>query len=97
MRKGTLVFSDSWAFQLACWGIQGGKIIRIFSDCSVRIENSVTRNNHSASRSKPCDAEWSSRVTEYSIRIEQPLLILFLAYSSFEIELRLEYALFCQF
>ena len=50
---------------------------RIFNDCEVRIENS-------ASRGLPSDAEQLPRVTKFSIRTEQPLWILFLAYSSFD-------------
>ena len=47
--------------------------------CEMRIENSVTRVTV-----LPSDAEQLSRVTEFSIRTKQPLLILFLAYPSFD-------------
>ena len=40
--------------------------------------------NCSALRDLPSDAEQLSRVTEFSNRTEQPLYILFLAYSSFD-------------
>ena len=52
-------------------------IIRIFNGFEVRIENSVMRvtaRHHEA-----------RRVTEFSIRTEQLLWIIFLAYSSFDI------------
>ena len=53
--------------------------------------------NCSASRGLPSDTEQLFRVMEFSIRTEQPLLILFLAYSSFDNAFRLEYVLFYQF
>ena len=52
--------------------------------------------NCSASRSLPSDAEKLSRVTEFSIRTEQPLWISFFAYSSFAITFILENVLFYQ-
>ena len=52
------------------------RIIRIFNGCEVRIENSVTRTTV-----RHYEAH---RVTESSIRTEKPLLIIFLAYSSFD-------------
>ena len=52
--------------------------------------------NYSASQGLPSDAEQFSRVTEFSIRTEQPLLILFLAYP-FDNAFRLEYVMFYQF
>ena len=55
-------------------------IIRIFNGCEVLIENSVTRVavwHHEACRTV-------TRVTEFSICTEEPLWILFLAYSSFD-------------
>ena len=64
------------------------EFIRIFNDCEVLIENSVTRVtllHHEL-----------SRLTEFSIRTEKPLWILFLAYSSFRITFMLENVLFYQ-
>ena len=58
--------------------------MRIFNGCEEQIENSVTRDKRSASLGKPCDAKQLSRVTEFSIRTEQPLWIPFLAYFSFD-------------
>ena len=57
---------------------QQGQSITIFTGCEVRIENSVTRIT------VRCDAEQLSRVTEFSVHTEQPLLILFLTYSSLD-------------
>ena len=59
------------------------KTIRIINGREVRIENSVSRVT-SASQGLPSDAEQLSRVTKFSIRTEQPLQILILAYSSFD-------------
>ena len=64
-------------------------ITKIFNCCEVPIENSVTRVTvwyHEA-----------CRVTEFSICTEEPLWILFLAYSSSTVAFRLEYVLFHQF
>ena len=46
--------------------------------------NTLSRGNCSVSRGLPSDAEQLSRVTEFSIHSEQPLWIIFLAYSSFD-------------
>ena len=53
---------------------------RIHNGCSVRIENSVTRDNCSASLGKPFDAEQLPR-DEISICTSQPfnILIIFLS------------------
>ena len=59
------------------------KIIRIFNGFEVLIENSITKvtvRHHEASRVMPN----SYRVTEFSVCTEEPLWILFLAYSSFD-------------
>ena len=53
------------------------EIIRIFNGCEVLIENSVTRVT-----AERCRAV--TRVTEFSFCTEEPLWILFLAYSSFD-------------
>ena len=80
-----------------CWNVYKHNI-RIFNGREVRIENSVTKvTNCLASPGLPSDAEQLSRVTEFSIRTEQPLQILFLVYSSFDNAFRLEYVLYCQF
>ena len=56
--------------------------IKIVNGCEVRIENSVPKVTV---RILPRDAERQlARVTECSIRTEQPLWILFLAYISFD-------------
>ena len=68
IKKKSLCFYRKSKVSLNTW-----QIIRIFNDCEVWIENSVTS-----------DAEQLSRVTEFSVRTEQPLLILFLAYSFFD-------------
>ena len=52
---------------------------RIFNGYEVQIQYSVIWDNCSAH-----DSEQLSRVTEFSILTEQPLQILFLAYSSFD-------------
>ena len=57
--------------------------IRIFNGCEVLIENSVTRvtvRHPEACRVVPN----SYRMTEFSVCTEEPLWILFLAYSSFD-------------
>ena len=49
---------------------------RTHKGCLVQIESPVTQDNCSASLGKPRDAEQLTVVTEFSIRMSQPLKIL---------------------
>ena len=69
------------------WVLQGSTTmenIRIFNDCDLQIETSVMRGNCSAPQGLLSNAKQLSWMTEFSIRTEQPLKVLFLAYSSFD-------------
>ena len=86
--KGCWCFRVSDQYMMTCDDSNQfrSKILQhtISNGCEVRTENSVFRDNCSASFGKRCDAEQLSRVMEFSICTEQPLWILFLAYSTLE-------------
>ena len=65
------------------------KVYKIFNGCEVRTENSVTRVSVPQGQ--------TYRVTEFLIRTEQSLWILFLGYPSSTTAFKREYALFYQF